>query len=117
MAVLTDYQRYRLYEMLPGLSVWLTLVVAVILSFTKPLWMIYFIIIFDIYWVLKVVNFVFYLLVAWHRFHKVKLIDWKDLMKREAPDWQEKRHIVFLTLYKSNFYFRSKSFLFFLMRM
>jgi len=59
--MLSDYQRYRLYEILPGASVWLTLVLSFSLAFFRPLWMIYFIIVFDIYWVLKVINFAFYL--------------------------------------------------------
>lgn len=97
--MLSEYQRYRLYEILPGLSIWLTLILCIILSFIKPLWMIYFIILFDIYWVLKVLNFSFYLIVAWERFHDARRVDWKDKMRHEVDDWQEKRHVVFLTLY------------------
>lgn len=97
--MLTDYQRYRIYEILPGLSVWLTLVLAISLSFIKPLWVIYFIIVFDIYWVLKVLNFSFYLIVATHRFGIARKIDWKDKLEHEVADWQDKQHVVFLTLY------------------
>ena len=95
----TDYQKYRFYEILPGLSIWLTLILGIIFSIFKPLWMIYFIIVFDVYWVLKVANFVFYLLVAWWRFHKIRKVDWKDALHHEIPNYLEKRHLVFLTLY------------------
>jgi len=95
----TEYQRYRLYEILPGLSIWFTLVGSIVLSFVQPLWMIYVIILFDIYWVLKVLNFSFYLIVAWSRFAHARKTDWKDKLYHEVPDWQSKHHVVFLTLY------------------
>src|SRR3990167_10629839 len=61
--------------------------------------MIYFIILFDIYWVLKVANFSFYLILGWWRFRIARRIDWAAKMKEEAPRWQEKHHVVFLTLF------------------
>src|SRR3989338_1701618 len=97
--LLSDYHRYRLYEMLPGLSIWLTLILSLFLAYVRPLWMIYFIIVFDIYWVLKVLNFAFYLTVAWTRFRVARRLDWKDKLFHEIPDWKKKRHVVFLTLY------------------
>lgn len=97
--MLTDYQRYRLYEILPGLSIWLTLALCVGLSFFYPLGMIYFVIVFDIYWVLRVINFSFYLIVAWIRFHAVKKIDWRQKLRAEIPLWHTKHHLVFLTVY------------------
>lgn len=97
--MLNDYQRYRMYEILPGLSIWLTLIGALVLSFLRPIWMIYFIIVFDIYWVLKVVHFSFYLILAWLRFAKVKKTDW-DKEVQNLPDLKTKHHLIFLTLYK-----------------
>lgn len=97
--MVSDYRRYRMYEILPGLSVWLTLLFALLFSVIRPLWMIYFIILFDIYWVLKVFNFSVYLNIAWYRYHRVKKIDWKDRLIHEAPDYPGLRHLVFLTLY------------------
>lgn len=100
--MLTDYQRYRLYEILPGVSVWVTLVASLILAFAKPLWMIYFIIVFDVYWVLKVLNFSFYLLVSWRRYSRVKKVLWRERLFSDIPHWQEYRHVVFLTLYNES---------------
>lgn len=97
--MLTDYQRYRLYEILPGLSVWGTLVIAIVLSFVQPVWMIYFIIVFDIYWLLKVANFVFYLCIAWLRLRQSRRIDWHDKLVHEIADYDQYRHVIFLTLY------------------
>lgn len=96
--MLTDYQRYRIYEILPGLSVWTTLILAIFLAFVKPLWMIYFIIVFDVYWVLRVINFSFYLIVAWRRLKRSFKTDWHKRMLT-TKHWQDKRHVVFLTVY------------------
>lgn len=61
--------------------------------------MIYFIILFDIYWVLKVVNYIFYLTLSWNRFRVARKIDWKNKLVHELDNWQDKRHMVFLTVY------------------
>ncbi len=100
--MLSDHQKYRLYEILPGLSIWLTLILSIILSFVRPLWMIYFIIVFDIYWVLKVMNFAFYLIIAWKRFKSARNTDWKDKLSHEITNYDDKRHVVFLTLYNES---------------
>ncbi|HYE59557.1 MAG TPA: glycosyltransferase family 2 protein, partial [Candidatus Kapabacteria bacterium] len=39
-----------------------------------------------------------YLLVAWSRFHAAKRIDWRKKMQ-EVNGWQEKHHVIFLTVY------------------
>ena len=96
--MISDYHRYRLYEILPGLSIWLTLFLGIFLSFVKPLWIIYFIILFDIYWVLKIFNFSFYLLVAWRRMSITLKTDWFGKLK-EIRGWEEKEHLVFLTVF------------------
>ena len=100
--MLTDYHRYRLYEILPGASVWLTLILSVVLAFTQPLAMIYFIIVFDIYWVLKVLNFSFYLLIAWRRYWRLRKIDWRARLLADIPNWRDQHHVVFLTLYNES---------------
>jgi len=97
--MLSEYQRYRLYEILPGLSIWVTLIGVLVLSVLKPLWMIYAVILFDIYWVLKVLNFSFYLILAWYRFAKVRKVDWYDALQHELPNYDTKHHVIFLTVY------------------
>lgn len=100
--MLTDYTRYRIYEILPGLSVWITLISSIVLAFTQPLWMIYFIIVFDVYWVLKVLNFSFYLLVSWQRYSRAKKFDWRTRLLADVPTYSTKHHVVFLTLYNES---------------
>lgn len=96
--MLSDYTRYRMYEMLPGATILGTLAASVVLSIAAPLAMIYFIILFDIYWMLKVLNYSLYLSIAWLRFRAARAIDWTKKMTGEAPGWRAKRHVVFLTV-------------------
>jgi len=97
--MLSDYQRYRLYEILPGLSVWGTLVAALFFSITTPVAMIYVVIVFDVYWVLKVLNFSFYLIVAWFRFRRTVRVDWRARLLADIPSAKQYRQLIFLTLY------------------
>ncbi|HLD61270.1 MAG TPA: glycosyltransferase family 2 protein [Patescibacteria group bacterium] len=97
--MLTDYQRYRMYEVLPGLSIWLTILIGIALSFFKPLAMIYVILIFDVYWVLRVVYFSFYLILSWRRFRGAVRTDWMGKLRQEFPTWEEKINVIFLPVY------------------
>jgi len=97
--MISDYQRYRLYEMLPGLSIWATLIGGIVLSLIKPLWMIYAVLVFDVYWVLRVVYFSFYLILSWWRFRKSVRVDWFKKLTAEIPSWSEKIIVVFLPVY------------------
>lgn len=96
--MMSDYQRYRFYEMLPGISIWSTLILSILLSFWKPIWVIYGILIFDVYWVLRVVYYSFYLILSWRRFHRAVRIDWMGKLKADYPVWQEKINVIFLPL-------------------
>lgn len=96
--MISDYQRYRFYEILPGLSIWLTLILGILFSFIFPLGVIYAIIIFDVYWVLRVIYFSFYLILSWLRFRRAIKIDWLARLKKEFPAWEEKKNVVFLPL-------------------
>lgn len=97
--MLTDYQKYRYYEILPGLSIWLTLLIGIVLSFVRPLWMIYAVIIFDVYWVLRVLNFSFYLILSWFRFYRAVRTDWMALLKTEHPNYYKIKNVIFLPIY------------------
>lgn len=97
--MLSNYQRYRLYEILPGLSIWLTLIVGVALSFVKPLWMIYAVIVFDVYWVLRVLYFSVHIILSWNRFRRSIKTNWLERLKKDFPDWQKKINVVFLPMY------------------
>lgn len=101
--MLSDYQRYRIYEMLPGLSIWVSLVAGVVFSFVFPLSVIYVILVFDVYWVLRVLYFCFYLLVSWRRFRRAIRVDWMQKLMVDFPEWGRRRQVVFLPVYNESF--------------
>lgn len=93
--------RARLWEILPGALAWITLIFAVTFSFIRPLWMVYFIIVFDLYWLIRVLYFLPYLLHSWWTFRRAQARDWQ----REAevlPGYDAIRHVVFLPTTKED---------------
>ena len=89
----------RLYEILPGALVWATIVASVLFSFIRPLWVIYFVIVFDLYWVFRVVYYMPFLVISWIRYQKETKIDWQAKVITQ-PAYQRIRHLVFLPTYK-----------------
>lgn len=90
-----SYYLYRFLEMLPGMLVWTTLLLVLFFSIFKPLWMIYFAILFDLYWLIRVLYFITYLTFSWRKYRIQRSIDW---MKRvqEHSNWKEIHHLIFL---------------------
>lgn len=71
----------------------------VVLSFIRPIWVIYFMIVFSLYWLFRVVYFVIYICISWYRYRRDLTADWLAQVK-DKPDWQRIYHLVFLPTYK-----------------
>lgn len=93
--MLSPHTRHRLLEIIPGLLVWVTLALSLILSFVRPLWVIYFVIIFDLYWLFRVAYFLPFLCVSWWRYRRASRMDWQTLAS-ETPGYGRIWHLVFL---------------------
>lgn len=93
--------RKRIYQMIPGATVWLLLIVAVAFSFVRPLWMIYFIILFDLYWLLRILYFIPFLLLSWYRYRQAIKRDWQSDAEK-LPGYDRVRHLIFLPTYKED---------------
>lgn len=91
-----QYGKHRHLEMIPGFLIWATFVAAFVLSFFAPVLAIAFIIVFDLYWMLRVVYFVLFVVYAWRRHKQCARIDWMQKLEREVPDWRQCWHMVFL---------------------
>lgn len=96
--MLSDYQRYRWYEIIPGLAIWFTLIGSVVVSVWKPLFMVYVVIIFSLYWVMRVVYFGLYVIISWLRFRRAVKMEWFKLLKTDFPHWENKIQVVFLPI-------------------
>ncbi len=88
-------QRTRFWEILPGAMVWTTLIVAVVLSLVKPLWMVYFIILFDLYWLVRVSYFLPFLLRSWWKYRQALRRNWQSELEHTAG-YDTLRQIIFL---------------------
>lgn len=89
---------YRFYEFIPGTITWVTLLGAVILSYLEPLAAMYLIIIFDLYWLIRVLYFVFYLTVSWRNYQIDVQINWQAKLELEKSDWTKIYHLIFLPM-------------------
>ncbi|MBM3204997.1 glycosyltransferase family 2 protein [Candidatus Uhrbacteria bacterium] len=91
--------RTRWAEIFPGACIWLTFIVTIILSFIRPIWMIYFIILFDLYWMLRIMYFVPFLLLSWWRYRRALKRDWQKEAEAQSG-YQDIYHLIFLPTYK-----------------
>ena len=91
-----DYYLYRLLEILPGFFVWLTFILAITLSFISPLYGIYFIIAFDVYWILRITYNLIFLVLSWFKYRKESQTDWWNALNTKCTNWQDYYHIIFL---------------------
>lgn len=99
---MNNYTRYRIYETLPGLLVWAVLLSGFVLSFVRPLWVIYFVILFDLYWVFRVVYFVFYLLLSWRSYEMTNKVSWMEKLPAFGPRVDDYLHCIFLPVYNED---------------
>lgn len=89
---------YRFLEILPGVIVWSILIGMVVASAVTPVAAAIFIILFDMYWLLKTTTLSVYMTVIFRRMKANMKIDW--LAKaRELEGWDEIYHLVLLPMY------------------
>jgi len=105
-----DHTKVRILEVIPGFLVWATFSGVIILSFIKPLWAIYFIIAFDLYWLLRILYMLIYLLSSWHRYRRDLKIDWFGRIKELEKNYQDYYHLIFLPTYREPYQIVEKPF-------
>ena len=89
----------RFFEMIPGILAWLTLVLMFVLSRYLPVWVSIFIILFDIYWVLKTVYMSLHLRATYSEMRRVMNVDWLARIRGERLPADGIRHLVILPMY------------------
>lgn len=94
---------FRILEIIPGALIWVTIAASIILSFFYPTPVVYFIILFDLYWLVKVFYFSFYLIMGWFRLRKSERTAWKEkLAEIQDKNYQDYYQLVFLPTYKED---------------
>lgn len=78
---------YRLLEIIPGFITWAVIISSIILSFISPSVVAYFIIAFDLYWLLKSLRMSLALVRGYHRLSRTQAINWaKNLESLANPE-------------------------------
>lgn len=102
----TDYYGiYRSFEFLPGILCWGTLLGVVFLSWAAPVGIAFFIIAFDIYWLLKTIFLGLHLRSTYSQMKKIMKEDWLERIKNQEADldWSQVRHLVIFPMYKESY--------------
>ena len=71
----------RFFEILPGVLAWITLISIFLLSWLLPVWVSIFIILFDVYWLLKTIFLSIHLRASFTEMKKNMKIDWIERLK------------------------------------
>jgi len=103
-----DRRLYRALEMLPGILTWGTILIVILLSFVVPTWMAFFVIAFDIYWLLKTIYLSLHMRSAFQRMRANLKRDWQTEIRglvSQSPElkgttWENLYHLVILPMYK-----------------
>lgn len=102
---------FRFLEILPGATVWIALIGPFLLSPFFPLPVTLFVIIFDVYWLLKSLETAYSLFWGYRRMRKHLAINWQNLLDeslnhrtgpndQEILDWRDIYQTVIYTTYK-----------------
>ncbi len=101
------YWLYRFLEILPGALAWLTLLGVVFLSWAWPVLIAFFIIAFDIYWLLKTLFLSFHLRATFSKMRRIMRVDWLGKLKENSERWDKKwedvYHLVILPMSKESY--------------
>ena len=89
----------RLLEILPGFVSWNMILFPFWGSFVCPLWVCYYVLAFDIYWVYQSAFLGITSLMAHYRIEASKIMDWMGEVKT-FPDWKKVGHIIIIATYK-----------------
>jgi len=106
--------RMRFYELVPGLLSWTTIILMFLLSWLIPAGVAIFIILFDIYWLLKTIYLSLHLRATFKKMRENLKIDWlTKLTNNQQPttnNWKDIYHLIILPMYNEPFEVVKESF-------
>ncbi len=90
---------HRFFEIIPGLLAWGTIILMVLLAWRLPTWVSIFIILFDIYWLLKTIYLSLHLRATFGEMQKNLDIDWYAQLRELNEPADDIRHLIILPMY------------------
>lgn len=97
----TERKIYRLLEIFPGASVWLTFILSGVGSIFFPVVVLICIVTYDLLWMFRVIRFVINLFFGWRRYRHALSTDWLAMASVD-PRFRQRHHVVFLPTYKED---------------
>ncbi len=82
----SDLSLYRLLEIFPGAIAWATLFGMVVVSWRAPIAASFFIIAFDLYWLLKTIFFTSHIVASYRKMRENLKIDWMGRLREVSED-------------------------------
>ena len=95
----------RFWEIFPGATMWFFIVLPLVLAFTFPAIDTAFVLIFDIFWLIKSLVFGAMTIIGHYKMNSVMKTDWHDRINRlDNPeiDWHDLWQVVILATYKES---------------
>lgn len=91
---------YRFFEMLPGILAWLTIILMFLFSWLLPSWVAVFIILFDLYWLLKTIYLSLHLRSTFFKMRRNLKINWLKKLQVSSFRFQDIYHLIILPMYE-----------------
>ncbi|HUD21037.1 MAG TPA: glycosyltransferase family 2 protein [Candidatus Saccharimonadales bacterium] len=97
-------ERYsRTWEIVPGVLVWLTIIILIWLALFQPIAFAVIILCYAIYWLIKILMIATFLIAGFTRYRKERKIDWLKRLETDFSDhYPDLYHLVIVPTYKED---------------
>jgi len=92
----------RALEIMPGALSWATLIGLLFLSWKFPFVVAVFIVLYDLFWLLKTIYLFIHLRISFVKMRKNQKINWFQKIKEHRKEWEEIYHLVVFPMYKES---------------
>lgn len=93
----------RAWEIIPGLTTWVTIVGLLLLVRISPHFVATFVLLYAVYWVVRIIIMTSYLIAGFFRYRREQKMDWQVRLKSDFPDqWEKIYHLAFVPTYKED---------------
>lgn len=93
----------RLWEIIPGFTTWVTIIGLLILAFINSHILAVIILIYSIFWLIKVFLMTGYLVAGYFSYKRDVTIDWFSKLKKDFPrSWRRLHHLIIIPTYKED---------------
>ncbi len=97
----TKSSTYRLFEILPGLLTWLTLILPIVLAFYYPKVVSIAVMIYALYWFMRTIVMSYHLILGYMHYKNAMAQSWhNELVTTHPHNWEKVMHLVFVPMYK-----------------